>query len=332
LLFGGLLSFREWISFAVGSFNLLRKTKDIPINNYSAWKEFDDKTAELWSNQYYGKNITEYFIEPLLEAFYFQSPSDTSKALPIAINAFSAKRAKTMTLLNGIGSLPELIAKRLDIRLNSPVSKVSVKGDKVTVCTQNQEFQADKVILATPAPVSKRIYKSLNSVENEMLNTNYSSTANIVIALKNKLPQEAGLNNIYGIWVPRKERKVIAAFTIETRKDTGRVMSGELIQVMLCGEAGKAMIKQDEESIITTVLAELEHYIPSISENIAFTRVYRWLNAEPKSPVGRSRKINDYRESITKINKVILAGDYMGMPFTEGAAETGLWAASSILN
>jgi oxygen-dependent protoporphyrinogen oxidase len=60
--------------------------------------------------------------------------------------------------------------------------------------------------------------------------------------------------------------------------------------------------------------------------------VYRWLNAEPKSPVGRSRKINDYRESITKINKVILAGDYMGMPFTEGAAETGLWAASSILN
>ncbi len=35
---------------------------------------------------------------------------------------------------------------------------------------------------------------------------------------------------------------------------------------------------------------------------------------------------------MTEKNGVILAGDYLGMPFTEGAAETGLWAAKTILN
>lgn len=332
LLFGGLLSISEWLSFVIGSFRLWKKTSELPLNNYSAWKDFDNESAESWSNRYYGNAITEYFIEPLLEAFYFQTPGDTSKALPIAINAFGARNAKTMTLVSGIGKLPEVIAKKLDVRLNTVVSEVSVKGDKVLVCTATQEFVADRVILATPAPVSSKIYTASNAIERELLNTCYSSTVNIAIALENKLPQEGYLNDVYGVWIPRKERKVIAAFTIETAKHSDRAMSGELVHVMLSGEAGKMMVEQDEDTILATILPELEQYLPWVSGNVAFTRVYRWVNAEPKSPVGRCRKINDYRESINKNNKVILAGDYLGMPFTEGAAETGLWAALSTLN
>ena len=100
---------------------------------------------------------------------------------------------------------------------------------------------------------------------------------------------------------------------------------------MLSGEGGKAMIKKEESFILERILDELERYLPSIKESIAFTKIYRWKNAEPTSPVGRSKSIFEYRKSITKDDKVILAGDYMGMPFTEGAAETGHWAASSIL-
>jgi oxygen-dependent protoporphyrinogen oxidase len=332
LLFGGLLSINEWLSFVIGNLRLLKKINKLPLNNFSAWKDFDNELAESWSNRYYGNTITEYFIEPLLEALYFQTPGDTSKALPIAINAFVAHSAKTMTLVSGIGKLPEVIAKKLDVRLNTFVSEVSLKSDKVLVCTTTQEFVADRVVLATPAPVSRKIYIPSNALERELLNTSYSSTVNVAIALKNKLPQEGYLNGVYGVWIPRKERKVVAAFTIETAKHCDRAMSGELIHVMLSGEAGKMMVEQDDEAILATILPELEQYLPWISGNVAFTRIYRWVNAEPKSPVGRCKKINDYRESINKNNKVILAGDYLGMPFTEGAAETGLWAALSTLD
>ena len=330
LLTGGLLDFGEWLSLGIGGFRLLRKTNKLPINDYSAWIEFDDEAAESWSNGYYGNTITEYFVEPLLEAFYFQSPSDTSKALPIAINAFGAHKAKTMTLANGIGSLPEQMAKELDVRLNTPVSNVLVTPDGVSVAAPAQRFEADRVILATPAYVSKDIYRSPSALERKLLITTYSSTVNIAIALKSKLSKEMSLDDIYGVWVPRAERKVIAAFTIESRKETDRAGSGELVHVMLSGEAGKMMVEQDESHIFQKVLAEIDRYIPGISEKIAFTRVYRWKNAEPSSPVGRCKAVFEYRNGVNTRNKVVLAGDYLGMPFTEGAAETGHWAASIV--
>jgi oxygen-dependent protoporphyrinogen oxidase len=49
------------------------------------------------------------------------------------------------------------------------------------------------------------------------------------------------------------------------------------------------------------------------------------------SPPGRGRYVARYRESVNGETKVILAGDYMGMPFTEGAAETGKWAAETLM-
>jgi oxygen-dependent protoporphyrinogen oxidase len=50
------------------------------------------------------------------------------------------------------------------------------------------------------------------------------------------------------------------------------------------------------------------------------------------SSVGRSKSIQNYRSKTTTKSNIFLAGDYMGMPFTEGAAETGRWAASQIIS
>jgi len=332
LLFGGYLNFNEWLALGLGSFKLFNKTKMLPINDYSAWEKFDDETAEIWSDRYYGNNITNYFLEPILGAFYFQTPKETSKALAIAINAFAAQKAKSKTLIRGIGSLPEALGEALKIQLNMPVQKISLEDSRVTIHTDTQAFKANKIILATPAPISRKLYKNTSVLENKILSTEYSTTLNIAIALKNKLSKESNIKNIYGIWIPKKERNIIAAITIESEKNIDRVSSGELVNVMLSGKAGKTMINWEENEILSVILLELEKYLPDISKNIAFTRVYRWLNAEPMSPVGRCSDIKAYRETIQEDNRVVLAGDYLGMPFTEGAAETGLWAASTILS
>ena len=332
LLFGGLLNFSEWLTLGLGSFKLFNRTKMLALNNYSAWELFDDETAEIWSDRYYGNNITNYFLEPMLEAFYFQAPEKTSKALAIALNAFSGHKAKCKTLISGIGRLPDMLGESLKIQLNMPVHKISIEDNAVTVFTEKQAFKANKVILATPAPITKKMYIKTSELENKLLSTEYSSTLNVAIALKRELPKEENIKNIYGIWIPKKERNIIAAFTIESEKNSGRVSTGELVNVMLSGKAGKTMINWEENDILSAILLELENYLPDISRNIAFTRVYRWLYAEPMSPVGRCSDIKAYRETIQGNNRVLLAGDYVGMPFTEGAAETGLWAASTILN
>lgn len=332
LLSGGLLSFKEWLSLGVGSFRLIAKTKKLRLNDYSAWNIYDNETVEIWANRYYGKNVTEYFIEPLLEAFYFQSPKDTSKALSIALNAFGAHKARTMTLTTGIGKLPELIGKKLNILFSTPVDKVYIENDKVIVVSGQSTFKANKIVLATPAPSSKKIYKDVSLIESLLLNTKYSSTINIAFALKKELSRKANLDKIYGVWIPLNERKIIAAFTIETAKNYKRATSGELVNVMLSGKFGKSMMLLSDEKIITEVLLELNKYIPNITRHISFTKIYRWPNAEPMSPVGRSKNLLEYRSTIKKGEKILLAGDYLSMPFSEGAAESGLWAATTILN
>jgi oxygen-dependent protoporphyrinogen oxidase len=91
------------------------------------------------------------------------------------------------------------------------------------------------------------------------------------------------------------------------------------------------MIKWNEDAILPIVLKEMEKYFAGISGNILFTKLYRWNEASAMCPPGRSRNVDQYRKSVNGSTKVFLAGDYMGMPWTEGAAETGKWAAETLL-
>lgn len=329
LLEGGLLNYKEALNLASGSLKLIEKTKHLPLNNYTAWCEYDDGPADTWSNEYFGESVTEYFFEPLLEAFYFISPKETSKALTIAFNAFSTH--KSQAVIGGIGQVPELLAKHLNVKFNTLVKEVSVDGNVVNVVTDTEDYKANQVILATPAPISKKLYSSSDPIENELLKIEYSTTVNIAIALKNNSSViEGGLENIYGVFIPEKERKIIAVFTIETEKHKDRATSGELVSVLLSRKSGKTLIDWGDEDILSAVLSELEKYLPNISNNIVFSKIYRWSNAVPMSPIGRSKTIKKYRET-TKNKQVILAGDYLSMPFTEGAAESGAWAASKVI-
>ncbi len=62
-----------------------------------------------------------------------------------------------------------------------------------------------------------------------------------------------------------------------------------------------------------------------------FAHIVRWREGIPKSPVGRSRVIAEYRKHVPPNARVLLAGDYLGTPSVDGAAATGLWAAERIL-
>jgi oxygen-dependent protoporphyrinogen oxidase len=136
---------------------------------------------------------------------------------------------------------------------------------------------------------------------------------------------------VYGLLIPRRERRVIAAVGIESRKSPDLVPQGELLNVMLDGSAGARLIDASEDAVLAEVLPELFDYFPSVPNQIAFTHFCRWKEAEPRSPVGRSRAIRAYRQSCSQNQKIVLAGDYMGAPTTEGAAESGMWAANLLL-
>jgi oxygen-dependent protoporphyrinogen oxidase len=100
---------------------------------------------------------------------------------------------------------------------------------------------------------------------------------------------------------------------------------------MLSGTAGSRLQEEPEDFVLAEVLPELQRYFPGIDNKIEFVHFSRWAQAEPRSPVGRSRGLQQYRQQWHPDMKVILAGDYMSIPCSEGAAESGKWAANALV-
>lgn len=331
-LTSGLLSLSGWLRFLWRSYQLIPMINSLPLNDFTAWSKYDDIDAETWSNSFFGRETTDYMMEPPIDALFYQSLEETSRALPIMTTSmFLYLKKKTKALIGGIGMLPEGLASQLDVRLNTPVKAMSIGKTGIELDVGVEPVIADKVILATTASVSKSLYNEPKTIERNLLATPYSATLVIAVAVKDSFRIDPKIAEIYGIMIPKKERSVISAITIEESKYRRRFANGKLLLVFLSGKAGSEMIKWNEDAILPIVLKEMEKYFAGISGNILFTKLYRWNEASAMCPPGRSRNVDQYRKSVNGSTKVFLAGDYMGMPWTEGAAETGKWAAETLL-
>ena len=325
----GLLSWRDTIRMARASLSLVRRTKHLPLSDYSQWHMLDDADAAEWIAASFGGDALEYVFEPMLEGFYFQAPEQMSRAWPAVVWNFGARRKGVTALEGGIGCLPEALARRVEVRLATPAEAIDTTGSGVAVKTPAGSVQADHVVLATTASVARHLYTPEHEVEKRLLHTDYSASINISFAIPEGVSTAKVAQDIYGLLIPRRERQVIAAIGIESRKCKGYVPRGELLNVMLSGSAGSRLLRAPEEQVLAEVLPELQRYFPGIDGRIEFAHFCRWAQAEPRSPVGRSRDLQQYRRLWHPGMKVILAGDYMSIPCTEGAAESGQWAASA---
>jgi len=332
----GILSLSGWLSFVYRIYRLSAKIKSIALNQFTAYSNFDDVDAETWSSRYFGEEVTDYVIEPPNDGFYYyRSLSDTSRVVPMyTTSLLFVKRAKYMTLTGGINVLPQRLASELKVHLSAPVQSMSISKTGIELNVDNERITADRVILATPAYVSKGLYKEPSTIERELLATPYNSTLVIALAVKGSFQIAPEIARLYGILIPEKERDVINAIANGDlgNVDKSRVANGKLLVAFLSGKAGSEMIDWNESDILAVVLKEMEKYFVGISENLLFTKIYRWKEAaDPMSPVGRCRNVAQYRSAVNGSTKVFLAGDYMGLPCTEGAAESGKWAAETLM-
>jgi oxygen-dependent protoporphyrinogen oxidase len=325
----GLLSWRDTFRVASASLSLVRATRRLPLNDYSKWHMLDDANAAEWIAASFGTDALEYVFEPMLEGFYFQAPEAMSRAWPAVVWSFGARRTHATALVGGIESLPEALAQKVEVRLASPAEAIDTAGSGVSVQTPAGTLRADHLVLATTASVARQLHTPESEVEHRLLRTNYSAAMNISFAVPEGVSTAKVPKDIYGLLIPRLERQVIAAVSVESRKSQRYVPHGELLNVMLDGSAASRLMQAPEGQVLAEVLPELQRYFPGIDRGIGFTHFSRWAQAEPRSPVGRSRDLQQYRQLWHPGMKVILAGDYMSIPCAEGAAESGNWAATA---
>lgn len=331
-LTSGLLSLPEWLKLGWRTWQMRKPLTSLPLNDYSQWAPFDTETAAAWTSRVVGPSVTEYVTEPLLQGFYFQDPEATSLSLSLILSAFGFRRSQTLTIEGGIGRLPEMLASRLDVTLNSTVTALEIGDDSVVVVTDKSRLKADQVVLAVPAMEARGIYIGADKLERRLLATRYSANISIAVMTDRQFEIPESLRRVYGLLIPRRERACIAAISIESNKSRDRSPGGQLLNIMLCGACSAAMLHLPDDEVLKAAIPEAEKYLPALSRHIASAVLYRWAQAEPFSHLGRASDLRRYRaHSLHSAKRVLLAGDFMSTPYTEGAAESGRWAARQII-
>jgi oxygen-dependent protoporphyrinogen oxidase len=101
---------------------------------------------------------------------------------------------------------------------------------------------------------------------------------------------------------------------------------------MLGGPAVARLLDADDEEVTRAVVAELSDLVPEAGRGLVGATVCRWRAALAWVPPGQAARVARYRRAVeAEPARVVLAGDYLGLPFTDSVTHTGQWAAAQAL-
>ncbi|MEO8400165.1 MAG: NAD(P)/FAD-dependent oxidoreductase [Gammaproteobacteria bacterium] len=327
-----LLSVADFFRLGLNQFKIFAlKKKSLSFNDITTWIQYDDILAYDWIVKNFGKSIADELTSTLINGFYFQSLKESSASLAAAVVGFSAYKPQTMTLTGGMGSLPKKMAEQLNVKVDVRVLSIEENSTGVVIATDSGTYQADHVILAVPAPNAKKILRNPDAHTSALFDTTYSSSATISFLTQDDWSPPESISCAYGFLFKPRWNTRVAAMTIENNKCASRKTQGYLINIMLSDLWAKKMLHLSDDEIVAEIRSDVENVFPAIYQHIQAKNIFRWENAMPCTPIGRAKLVKDYRDSRVSTNRVWLAGDYLGFPWTDSAAQTGVWASSQVI-
>lgn len=192
------------------------------------------------------------------------------------------------SLPGGVQQLVDTLARTLRqtrIVLNTPVNAITHTGVHYLVHSKNEVFDADYVILATPArisaPMLRRQFAELSRV---LAQQTYVSTGTISIAYAANALTSAP--DGFGVLYSTTSKQQFNAITISSIKFSHRApQSHHLFRLFFGGQHQQAMMELSDHEITERAMQEL-HNVLSVTGQPLFARVSRYPQANPQYNVG----------------------------------------------
>lgn len=309
-----------------GGFAPAREARGIDPNHYASLAAFDDADAQDWATRVFGGAATRYVFEPMVHGLYFHRLKGTSRALLAALGAF--RGADTLIVEGGWQALPRAMAASLDVRYGANVEQVAETPDGVRLCVNGEWISADGAVLATPAHATRAWLPRPTLGEAAVLDATYAPSIHVALGLSPSWSAPKVFAQAYGALFSPVEGGPLAALTFQHGAGRG---DGPVVCAMFGEQAATRAMPQSDDTLIRFATEAMAAHLPDLERAVVSAHVQRWAAAEPRSPVGRARAIAAYRATLGRDRRIVLAGDYLGSPWTDGAAESGHWAAGRLL-
>ncbi|AYV22267.1 flavin monoamine oxidase family protein [Vibrio mediterranei] len=319
--------------------NLLNSPEYMTVNQL---KQLDHMTAKEWLDQHQISPFIQQRYEIMARGLFGANLSDISALsfIPEAqfdyvdVNEvdelmFPSSESGSWTTEKGIASIATTIADHLaeNILYQSTVKKIRKvqHGYQVDFLSEGNvhTLTAQKVILATPAPVAAYIAKEVLTEKQKtfLRKVKYAQYATVALFSDKPLFNKAfdlaiidgeTVTDLYdATWVERN-----LAPNLEGVKEY--IASAYLAPK---SATDKSLLKNSDAELLDIIYQELNHIVPNIKQDIKGYDIRRFYNAYPIFDKGYFTRLYKMKSSSSD---VYLAGDYMAYPTFDAAFESGL--------
>ncbi len=235
-------------------------------------------------------------------------------------------------IMGGPSTLTDTIASALrdSIKLNTDVKDV-IQNDnsvEVTYIQDGIEYheEAKYCVLATPAPITRKIAKNINPEVGEALDQIKYGPHVSAAFLTNETDKQVW-DDIYSFATPKKSFDVLIHSSNLVHSLSKKRTPGSTFMTFSPAGRGQALLEKTEEEIIDIYLKDLNEMFPGFSEKVVEAHVQKFPLGSAYIFPGRAK----IQPTLMKPDgRLHLAGDYLGTLYTETAIQTGFNAAQDI--
>jgi protoporphyrinogen/coproporphyrinogen III oxidase len=238
-------------------------------------------------------------------------------------------------VLGGSSVFPEALAAELGSRLllGCKVREVVLHRQHAEIIFTTREGEeravaARHVVMATPAPVTRALVRNLPEDVSRALEQIVYGPYVSAAFLTNE-PGPAPWDGCYAIASPKRAFNVVFNMSSVIRGSERERQPGSSIMVFSPARLARELLELDDAEILATYLADLSEIFPSFSDHVTDSRVQRWPLGLAYCFPGRAR-LQDVL--LRPLDRMTLAGDYLGTFYTETAIQTGQRAAARALD
>jgi oxygen-dependent protoporphyrinogen oxidase len=293
----------------------------------------ETESASEYLLAHYDDEILEYIAYPIFCEIFLGTPEGNSKAAFLA-TLKNLMRFKIFSFEEGMGTLPERLAKDLDVRLNTPVQTVSPVTDSGPyrldyggINPGSDHF--DSVIFSVPSPLVPQILADIpDGMSDHFRDVVYSPSIVVALALEEQLPDTSMINNL-----GRDQFKVVGTLVFDHHKGPNRMPDGKgLATAILCEQASRNLLDSSDDEIVQSTMRDVNALHPRLSDTLLFSRVYRWEHGAVQLPPGALFKQDTAKKAIENhFDRIYFAGDGLHKSSLEVSFNTGIRAANHII-
>lgn len=245
---------------------------------------------------------------------------------------WNKKEGLSKNIVGGPSTLTDTIAETLGdrVQVETVVDEVIHKEDHVTVkYTQGArqfEVNARYVILATPAPITRKIATNIDPFVGEALDqVVYGPHVSAAFLTDEKGKQV--WDDVYALATPKRSFDILINSSNLIRSFESERQPGSSFMTFSPAQRGRDLIDKTEEEIKNIYLKDLDEIFPGFSKYVVEAKVTKWPLGSAYVYPGRA----DIQPTLTQpAGRLFLAGDYLGTLYTETAVRTGFDAAQNI--